>query len=205
MSYRVHECFYSLQGEGVQAGRPAVFCRFSGCNLWDGTEAGRASSPCRHCDTDFVAARVYATAEELAETLRALWPGDPRAHGWCVMTGGEPALQLDTALLAAVHAAGFRIAAETNGSLPLTSGLDWVTVSPKPCTPLAVTHGDECKLLYPLGLDPADFLALDFRHFILQPLDDGRLAANTEAALAYCLAHPAWRLGLQQHKLLHLR
>lgn len=203
MSYRVHELFYSIQGEGLNAGRAAVFCRFSGCNLWDGRRESRAAAPCAFCDTDFAGSTNYETAASLVCEIRRLWPQPDPAHALCVLTGGEPALQVDEPLLTLLHEAGFFVAIETNGSLPLPKGLDWITVSPKPGVALAVSAGDELKLLYPYRQDPADFLGLSFRHFLLQPIDEGSgPLAKAPETLAYCLAHPPWRLGVQLHKLL---
>lgn len=208
--YAVKEIFYTLQGEGMQAGRPAVFCRFAGCNLWSGREADRATATCRFCDTDFVGTDGpgggrFATAVELAAEVTARWPGDAGAP-LVVCTGGEPLLQLDAELLEAFHAAGFEVAVETNGTQPAPAGLDWVCVSPKAGAELLLTSGDELKLVFPQdGADPAAFLALDFEHFLLQPMDGPQLAEHTRLAVEYCLAHPAWRLSLQTHKLLGLR
>lgn len=207
MSYHVKEIFYTLQGEGGQSGRAAVFCRFAGCNLWSGREQDRAGAVCTFCDTDFVGTDGpgggrFADAQSLAAAVAARWPtGQPRALVVC--TGGEPALQLDQAAVDALHAAGFEIAIETNGTLPLPQGLDWVCVSPKGESELQVRAGDELKLVYPQpGVEPAAFEALEFRHFFLQPMDGPAAAANTRAAVDYCLAHPRWRLSLQTHKLL---
>ena len=209
--YTVKEIFYTLQGEGVQAGRPAVFCRFSGCNLWTGREADRGTATCRFCDTDFVGVGPdggkFATPEALAEAVAARWPG-PGVGGrpFVVCTGGEPLLQLDAAAVAALHARGFEVAVETNGTQPVPAGVDWVCVSPKADAPLAVTGGDELKLVYPQELAPPErFEGMGFRHLLLQPMDGPSVAANTRAAIAYCLAHPAWRLSLQAHKTLGLR
>jgi len=205
MAYRVREIFASLQGEGVQAGRVAVFLRFAGCNLWSGREADRATARCRFCDTDFVGGTVHDDADALAAAVAAAWPAGGAAR-LVVITGGEPALQLDDALVAALRRHDFRIAVESNGTLPLPEGLDWVCVSPKAGAALAVTRGDELKLVYPQpGLDPADLERLDFTHFLLQPMDGAAREANTAQALAYCLDHPRWRLGLQLHKILGLR
>ena len=198
MAYRVKEIFYTLQGEGAQAGRPAVFCRFSGCNLWSGRPEDRATAKCRFCDTDFVGADagVFATAEELAQTIAATFPVlDPQAYGgrkpYIVFTGGEPALQLTRELIDRLHALGFELGVESNGTLPLPEGLDWITVSPKGSNPLATTSGHELKLVWPQqGCSPEDFEDLDFRHFLLQPCDDPRNKANTRECIAYCLLHP---------------
>jgi 7-carboxy-7-deazaguanine synthase len=209
MSYAVKELFYTLQGEGANAGRPAVFCRFAGCNLWSGREADRAAAVCRFCDTEFVGTDGpgggrFATADQLAAAVTAAWPaGDPGARPLVVCTGGEPLLQLDAPLIDALHAAGFEIAVETNGTLPRPTGLDWVCVSPKAEAELVLTEGDELKLVYPQeGAPPERYAGLHFREFFLQPMDGPEREANTRAALAYCLAHPRWRLSLQTHKLL---
>lgn len=214
MAYTVRECFYTLQGEGAQAGRPAVFLRFSGCNLWTGREADRATATCRFCDTDFVGVGPdggrFATAESLAAHVAARWPREAggRARPLVVCTGGEPLLQLDAAAIDALHAAGFDIAVETNGTQPVPPGLDWVCVSPKANAPLVATRGHELKLVYPQrepDAQPERFAHLDFERFSLQPMDGTDLAANVRAALAYCLAHPQWRLSLQTHKTLGIR
>lgn len=208
MSYAVKEIFYTLQGEGRQAGRPAVFCRFSGCNLWSGREEDRATSVCTFCDTDFVGmdgpgGGRFADAKALAAAVAAAWTGATRAERFTVLTGGEPLLQVDVALIEALHAEGFAIAVETNGTIAPPEGLDWVCVSPKSPAPLAVTSGQELKLVFPQPeLDPSRFDGLDFADFLLQPMDGPAQAANTAAAIAYCLAHPRWRLSLQTHKLL---
>lgn len=208
MGYAVKEVFATLQGEGAQAGRAAVFCRFAGCNLWSGREADRASAACRFCDTDFVGldgpgGGRFADADALAGAVEAAWTGGP-ADRYVVFTGGEPLLQLDGALLAAVRARGFELAVETNGTLDAPPGLDWVTVSPKAGAPWRLRSGSELKLVFPqAGLEP-DALpdGLAFRHRWLQPMDGPDRAANTAAAVAYCLAHPAWRLSLQTHKMI---
>ena len=208
--YTVKEIFYTLQGEGMQAGRPAVFCRFAGCNLWSGREADRATATCSFCDTDFVGVGPdggrFATAEALAEAVASRWPAAGGGRPLVVCTGGEPLLQLDGPAIDALHALGFEVAVETNGTQPAPPGLDWVCVSPKANAPLVLTSGDELKLVYPQDLAPPDrFEGLGFRHLLLQPMDGPDLPANTEAAVAYCLAHPAWRLSLQTHKTLGLR
>jgi 7-carboxy-7-deazaguanine synthase (Cx14CxxC type) len=208
--YSVKEIYYTLQGEGAQVGRPAVFLRFAGCNLWTGREADRAAAVCRFCDTDFVGTDgpgggQFATAEALAEAVAGAWPGapTPEAQPYVVCTGGEPLLQLDHAAIEALHARGFAVGVETNGTLPVPGGLDWVCVSPKARADLVVTAGDELKLVFPQeGAPPERYAGLAFAHFFLQPMDGPARAANTEAALAYCLAHPPWRLSLQTHKLL---
>ena len=207
MGYAVKEIFYTLQGEGAHAGRAAVFCRFTGCNLWSGREADREAAACRFCDTDFVGSDGvgggrFGDAGQLAAAIEAAWGGAAGAR-FVVFTGGEPMLQLDAPLLAAVRARGFESAVETNGTLAPPPGLDWVCVSPKAGAPLRLRAGHELKLVYPQpGLDPADLADLDFRHFWLQPMDGARRAANTAAAVAYCMAYPAWRLSLQTHKLI---
>ncbi|MDE2486006.1 MAG: 7-carboxy-7-deazaguanine synthase [Alphaproteobacteria bacterium] len=207
MSYAVKEIFLTLQGEGGQAGRAAVFCRFAGCNLWSGREADRAGAVCTFCDTDFVGmdgpgGGRFASAEELAAAVEAAWRGG-NGERLVVLTGGEPLLQVDEALIAALHGRGFSLALETNGTLAAPAGLDWICVSPKADAPLAQTRGQELKLVYPqAGVDPARFEGLDFERFLLQPMDGPELAANTAAAIAYCLAHPRWRLSVQTHKYL---
>ena len=209
MSYAVKEIFYTLQGEGAQAGRPAVFCRFAGCNLWSGREEDRAEATCRFCDTDFVGTDGdgggrFADAETLADAVAARWPGG--GAPFVVCTGGEPLLQLDAPLVAALHARGFQVAVETNGTLPPLPGLDWICVSPKAGAPLRLTEGDELKLVVPQpGTDLAALERLPFRYFLLQPMDGAELAANTRLAVELCLRHPRWRLSLQTHKLLGIR
>ena len=201
MTYTVKEIFYTLQGEGAQAGRPAVFLRFAGCNLWTGREADRDTAQCRYCDTDFVGGDKFADAETLAEAVAALWPGGGTPYVVC--TGGEPTLQLDAVLVDALHARGFQVAIETNGTRPLPPGLDWVCVSPKAGTELAVVAGDELKLVWPQhGADPEALAALGFRHHFLQPMDCADHAAATQECVRYCLTHPRWRLSLQTHKLI---
>ena len=205
--YSVKEVFYSLQGEGVQAGRPAIFCRFAGCSLWSGREQDRGQAVCRFCDTDFrgtdgPGGGRFPDAFSLARRVRAAWPSG-EGRPFVVCTGGEPLLQLDAALVAALHAQGFEVAVETNGTRPAPPGIDWLCVSPKAGAPLALTGGDELKLVYPQpGAEPERFAALPFTHHLLQPMDGPDLAANTGAAVAYCKAHPTWRLSLQTHKLL---
>jgi 7-carboxy-7-deazaguanine synthase (Cx14CxxC type) len=213
MTYGVKEIFYTLQGEGAWVGRPAVFCRFAGCNLWSGLEQDRATAVCRFCDTDFVGTGGpdggrFATAEALALAVARAWPrqASARAQPLVVCTGGEPLLQLDAPALRALHAAGFQVAIETNGTLAAPPGLDWICVSPKAAAPLVLTRGDELKLVYPQeDAPPERFAELDFRHFSLQPMDGPRRAANTAAALKYCLEHPQWRLSLQTHKIIGIR
>jgi 7-carboxy-7-deazaguanine synthase len=206
VSYTVKEIFKTLQGEGAQAGRPAVFCRFTGCNLWSGREQDRADAICQFCDTDFVGTDGsgggrFESAAELAQAIGQAWAGEaPRR--FVVFTGGEPLLQLDAALIEAVHRLGFEIAVETNGTQDAENGIDWICVSPKAGTPLKQRCGDELKLVYPqTGIDPAEFFGLQFDHFWLQPMDGPDRAANTAAAIAYCMAHPHWRLSVQMHKL----
>ncbi|WP_119304743.1 7-carboxy-7-deazaguanine synthase [Dongia deserti] len=207
MSYAVKEIFKTLQGEGAQVGRVAVFCRFSGCNLWSGREADREAAVCRFCDTEFVGVNGlgggrFDSPDELAEALEATWQGD-YARRFVVFTGGEPLLQLDDDLLQAVKERGFECAVETNGTQPVPKGLDWICVSPKAGASLVVVRGSELKLVYPQSnLDPESLEALEFEHWWLQPMDGSNRQANTDAAIAYCLAHPRWRLSLQTHKLL---
>lgn len=214
MTYTVKEIFYTLQGEGINAGRPAVFCRFSGCNLWSGREADRATATCRFCDTDFVGVGPdggkFATADALAAAVQARWPVDAPAgvRPFVVCTGGEPLLQLDRAAIDALHAAGFEIAVESNGTVAAPDGIDWLCVSPKARAPLVQTRGQELKLVYPQAEpegDPARFEALGFEHLLLQPMDGPEREANTAAAIAYCLAHPRWRLSVQTHKVIGVR
>jgi 7-carboxy-7-deazaguanine synthase (Cx14CxxC type) len=209
MTYSIKEIFYTLQGEGRHAGRAAVFCRFAGCNLWSGREADRPTATCTFCDTDFVGTNgagggKFSTAEKLVAAIAAEWRGD--ANRFVVCTGGEPLLQLDAALISELHAKGFEIAIETNGTLEPPPGLDWICVSPKAGAPLALKRGNELKLVFPqAGAEPTRFEALTFDHFLLQPMDGPALAENTAAATAYCLAHPRWRLTLQTHKMIGIR
>ena len=208
--YTVKELFYTLQGEGANAGRAAVFCRFAGCNLWTGREEDRADAVCRFCDTDFVGVGPdggkFATAALLAEAVAARWPAGTGGRPLVVCTGGEPLLQLDAEAVEALHARGFEVAVETNGTRPPPPGLDWICVSPKVGAPLVLTAGDELKLVYPQeGGDPTRFAGLDFRHFFLQPMDGPEVAVNTGRAVAYCLAHPQWRLSVQTHKVVGIR
>jgi len=208
--YAVKEIFYSLQGEGAHSGRAAIFCRFAGCNLWSGRERDRAQAVCAFCDTAFVGTDgllggKYRDAASLANQIAQLWPLTDRSRGWVVCTGGEPLLQLDGALLNALHAQSLAVALETNGTQPLPATLDWVCVSPKVGATLVLTQGDELKLVYPQpGLNPADYLGLDFQHFFLQPQavpnDALQTQENIRASVAYCLAHPDWRLSVQSHK-----
>jgi 7-carboxy-7-deazaguanine synthase (Cx14CxxC type) len=199
-----------LQGEGAQAGQAAVFCRFAGCNLWSGLEADRATAVCRFCDTDFVGmdgdgGGRFAGADALADAVEAAWVGGD-AHRLVVLTGGEPLLQVDARLVAALHARGFRVAVETNGTQAAPAGLDWVCVSPKAGAALVLRSGDELKLVYPQpAAMPEAFAGLGFRHFLLQPMDGPEVVANTAAAIDYCLRHPQWRLSMQTHKALGLR
>jgi 7-carboxy-7-deazaguanine synthase len=210
MSYAVKEIFYTLQGEGGLTGRPAVFCRFSGCNLWSGREEDRAEAVCTFCDTDFVGmdgsgGGRYPDTAALAEAVAAAWP-ESAGSRFVVCTGGEPLLQLDPPLVDALHARGFDIAIETNGTIPPPAGIDWVCVSPKAGAPVVVTAGDELKVVVPqVGLDPLDFAGLDFGRFSVQPMDGPDRARNTELAIAFCLAHPQWQLSLQTHKITGIR
>lgn len=210
MGYAVKEIFYTLQGEGRNAGRAAVFCRFAGCNLWSGREKDRADAVCTFCDTDFVGTNgsgggKFTDADSLADAVAGAWPAGAAARPLAVLTGGEPLLQVDEALTAALRARGFEIAVETNGTLRPPGGIDWLCVSPKAGAELAITSGDELKLVYPQdGVDPADYESLAFDHFLLQPLD-GPDPTTTKQAVDYCLAHPQWRLTLQNHKQLGIR
>ena len=212
--YTVKEIFYTLQGEGYQAGRPSVFCRFSGCNLWTGREADRAGAVCTFCDTDFFGigpdGGKFDTAAALASRVASLWPASHVSDSkpYVVCTGGEPLLQLNVALVAAFHTEGFEVAVETNGTQEAPAGIDWMCVSPKAAAPLRLVSGDELKLVYPQierEAQPECFEHLAFRHFSLQPMDGPHLSENTRRAVEYCLAHPKWRLSLQTHKLLGLR
>ncbi len=209
MTYSVKEIFLTLQGEGGQAGRPAVFCRFAGCNLWTGREADRAGATCNFCDTDFIGVDgpgggKFAAADDLAEAVAAKWRGGERER-LVVCTGGEPLLQLDPPLISALHARGFAIAVETNGTVPAPPGLDWICVSPKADVPLAQNSGQELKLVFPQpGVDPERYARLAFERFSLQPMDGPDRDAATTAAIDYCLAHPQWRLSVQTHKYLGL-
>lgn len=210
MSYAVKEIFYTLQGEGRNAGRAAVFCRFTGCNLWSGREQDRARAICRFCDTDFIgtdgtSGGRFGSADDLARAIEAAWNGGAMHH-LVVLTGGEPLLQVDAELIAALHARGFEIAVETNGTQGAPPSIDWLCVSPKAGADLVLTEGDEIKLVYPqIGAEPERYVGLAFDHFILQPMDGPDRASNTAAAVAYCLAHPTWRLGVQTHKDLGIR
>ena len=212
MSYAVKEIYYTLQGEGAQTGRAAVFCRFSGCNLWSGHEEDRASAICQFCDTDFVGTDgrgggKFFSAQELARAVASTWTASyfSRSRPYVVCTGGEPLLQLDEDLVAAFHAKGFEVAIETNGSRLPPPGIDWVCVSPKAGSELLLRSGDELKLVYPqAGAEPENFQHLDFQRFFLQPMDGPERDANINLAIEYCLLHPQWRLSLQTHKLLGL-
>jgi 7-carboxy-7-deazaguanine synthase (Cx14CxxC type) len=210
VSYAVKEIFLTLQGEGAHAGRAAVFCRFAGCNLWSGREEDRASAICRFCDTDFVGTdgtlgNRYATEEELAETIAAQWTGDD-CNRYVVLTGGEPLLQVDGPLIAALHARGFAIAVETNGTIEAPEGLDWICVSPKAGASLVLGRGHELKLVYPqAGAEPEKFAGLAFERFSLQPMDGPDIVENAARAVEYCLRHPQWRLSVQTHKSLGIR
>jgi 7-carboxy-7-deazaguanine synthase (Cx14CxxC type) len=213
VSYAVKEIYYTLQGEGAQTGRAAVFLRFAGCNLWSGREEDRASATCRFCDTDFVGVDGpgggrFSDAASLAAAVSGAWaaPRPDRGRPLVVCTGGEPLLQVDDALVEALHGVGFEIAVETNGTRGAPEGIDWITVSPKAGTELRLTTGNELKLVYPqAGAEPGRYEALDFPAFFLQPMDSPSRDANVAAAVAYCLAHPRWRLSLQTHKLAGLR
>ncbi len=210
MSYSIKEIFFTLQGEGANTGRPAVFCRFTGCNLWTGHEKDRGSAVCQFCDTDFVGTDgegggQFASAVDVAEAVLSKWPvqSSPRIRPLVVCTGGEPLLQLDEALTTAFHQAGFEVAIETNGTRPAPPGVDWVCVSPKAGADLILRAGHELKLIFPqIGAEPVLYENLDFQHFFLQPMDGPLREENTRLALRYCLEHPQWRLSLQTHKLL---
>ena len=210
MSYAVKEIFLTLQGEGAHAGRAAVFCRFAGCNLWSGREEDRASATCRFCDTDFVGTdgtlgNRYVSAEELADTVARQWTGDD-CNRYVVLTGGEPLLQVDAPLIAALHARGFTIAVETNGTIEAPEGLDWICVSPKAGAGLVQRRGQELKLVYPqAGAEPENFVGLAFERFSLQPMDGPDVIENAARAVDYCLRHPQWRLSLQTHKSIGIR
>jgi 7-carboxy-7-deazaguanine synthase len=210
MSYTVKEIFYTLQGEGAQSGRAAVFCRFSGCNLWSGREEDRSRAVCQFCDTDFVGVGPdggrFASANELAEAIDRCWVGRRAGRKYVVCTGGEPLLQLDEDLIEALHQRGFEVAVETNGTKPAPVSLDWICVSPKAGAPFVQMSGNELKLVYPQEkAAPEQFAQLAFDHFFLQPMDGSETALNTERAIEYCLAHPQWRLSIQTHKLVGLR
>ncbi|MGO2957475.1 MAG: 7-carboxy-7-deazaguanine synthase [Acetobacter sp.] len=207
MTYSVKEVFLTLQGEGGQAGRAAIFCRFTGCNLWSGREEDRASAICQFCDTDFIGTDgdgggKFPTADSLAAHINALWPQSDTHHKLVVFTGGEPLLQLDDTLIHAMHQVGFKIAVESNGTVQAPEGIDWLCISPKAGGELIQTQGTELKLVYPQsGIDPASLESLDFQQFWLQPMDGPNQADNLQAAIRYCLKHPQWGLSLQTHKL----
>jgi 7-carboxy-7-deazaguanine synthase len=212
MSYAVKEIFYTLQGEGAQAGRAAVFCRFAGCNLWSGREVDRAAAICQFCDTEFVGVDgsgggKFESADSLAAAVERQWPRDASAgRRFVVCTGGEPLLQLDASLIEALHARDFEVSVETNGTIAAPAGVDWLCVSPKAGAQLVQRSGDELKLVYPqAGFDPGQFVSLGFRHFFLSPMDGPSRAENTELAVKYCMEHPQWRLSLQTHKFLGIR
>ncbi len=206
--YSVKEIFYTLQGEGAQSGRASVFCRFTGCNLWSGREQDRVGAICDFCDTDFIGTDgqnggKFKDADTLAARIESFWPKNHEGQRYVVCTGGEPALQLDPPLIAALHARGFEIAIETNGTKPLPPGIDWVCVSPKGRSEVIITEGDELKLVYPQSeAQPERFAQLKFRHFYLQPLDSPLQNSHTRRCIDYCMAHPQWKLSLQTHKLL---
>lgn len=208
MSYAVKEIYYTLQGEGAQTGRPAIFCRFAGCNLWTGHEKDRSEAICQFCDTDFVGTDgpgggKFSSAAELAAIVVSKWPASSRGLPFVVCTGGEPLLQLDSNLIEALHEAGFEIAVETNGTKNSPPGIDWICVSPKAGTKLRLVSGNELKLIFPQsGAEPELFESLNFRYFFLQPMDGPAREENTRLAVQYCLEHPQWRLSLQTHKLL---
>ena len=210
MTYSVKEIFYTLQGEGNQAGRPAVFCRFAGCNLWSGREQDRASAVCQFCDTDFVGTDgelggKFKTAQALAQTIDGLWPTTYPQTKYVVLTGGEPLMQVDEALISALHLAGFEIAVETNGTIGIPEGIDWVCVSPKMGAQLLVHSGDELKVVIPqTGQDMARYAELDFRHFFVQAMDGPLQADNLRRAVDFCKRNPIWKLSLQTHKLLNI-
>jgi 7-carboxy-7-deazaguanine synthase (Cx14CxxC type) len=210
LSYTVKEIFYTLQGEGANTGRAAVFCRFSGCNLWSGREEDRSRAVCQFCDTDFVGTGPdggrFATAEDLAEAVARAWRGEGDDARFVVCTGGEPLLQLDEVLIDNLHEQGFIVAIETNGTRPAPNTIDWVCVSPKAGAELVQRSGDEIKLVYPqTGASPEEFESLDFDHFFLQPMDGESTEENTRLAVEYCMTHPRWRLSVQTHKILGVR
>lgn len=213
MTYKIKELFYTLQGEGANTGRAAVFCRFAGCNLWSGREEDRAGAVCRFCDTDFVGTDgpgggSFSCANSLADGVESLWPekGWKNSHRFVVCTGGEPLLQVDSELIRALHQRGFEVAVETNGTRMPTGEIDWICVSPKAGAPLVLRKGNELKLIYPqVGIDPEQYLALNFQYFFLQPMDGPNVKENEQKAVQYCMTHPQWRLSLQTHKILGLR
>lgn len=208
MKYAVKEIFYTLQGEGAQAGRAAVFCRFSGCNLWTGREADRSSAVCTFCDTDFVGVDgpgggKFASADDLADAVAAKWPNPSHGNPYVVCTGGEPLLQLDRPLIEALHRHNFEVAVETNGTLEAPAEIDWICVSPKANASVVQRTGNELKLVFPQKeIDPVELEGLDFNHFFLQPMDGPNRIINTELAVQFCMQHPRWRLSLQTHKFL---
>ncbi len=210
MSYKVKEIYYTLQGEGAMTGRPAVFCRFSGCNLWSGREQDREKAICKFCDTNFwgtdgVNGGTFKSAKSLAEKVKSLWPKRKKGKPYVVCTGGEPALQLDEKLVNAFHKAGFEIAIETNGTKPLPAGIDWICMSPKANTDIVITKGNELKLVHPQeGIQPKDFEKMDYEEFFLQPMDSPTQQENIKACLEYCMKNPKWRLSLQTHKILDI-
>jgi 7-carboxy-7-deazaguanine synthase (Cx14CxxC type) len=210
MSYSAKEIFYTLQGEGVHTGRAAVFCRFAGCNLWSGREQDRATAVCQFCDTDFVGTDgdgggKFATSDDLAAAVAAKWPQTDEDKRFVVCTGGEPLLQIDAALIEALHRQNFVIAIETNGTIAVPEGIDWVCVSPKANAPLVVTKGNELKVVYPQETSPSVYAGLDFEHFFIQPMDGPNAKEAVQAAIQYCASHPKWRLSLQTHKLIGIR
>jgi 7-carboxy-7-deazaguanine synthase (Cx14CxxC type) len=210
MSYAAKEIFYTLQGEGVHTGRAAVFCRFAGCNLWSGREADRNSAVCQFCDTDFVGTDgdgggSFATADELAAAVASKWPKDDGGKRFVVCTGGEPLLQIDAALIEALHRQNFIIAIETNGTIPVPAGIDWICVSPKSGAELVVTRGDELKVVYPQATDPRVYERLNFEHFFIQPMDGAQAKEALAASIRFCAENPRWRLSLQTHKLIGIR
>ena len=210
MSYAVKEIFYTLQGEGVHTGRAAVFCRFAGCNLWSGREEDRETAICQFCDTDFIGTDgdgggKFATADDLAAAVAAKWPASDAGKRFVVCTGGEPLLQLDAAAIDALHRQNFLIAIETNGTVPVPEGIDWVCVSPKANAKLVVTRGDELKVVYPQEIDPSVYDGLDFANWFIQPKDGPDAAQSVRASIQYCAEHPKWRLSLQTHKLIGIR
>jgi 7-carboxy-7-deazaguanine synthase (Cx14CxxC type) len=211
MTYSVKEIFYTLQGEGANAGRPAVFCRFSGCNLWNGRESDRATAVCKFCDTDFVGTDgsnggKFKQAADLVDAVERLWPKADEKRRFVVLTGGEPIMQVNQALVEAFHARGFSIAVETNGTLPPPQGIDWLCVSPKAGSELVIKSGQELKLVFPQpGMDPNQFTDYDFEHFYLQPMDGILQRENTARAIDYCMRHPRWNLSVQTHKMVGIR
>jgi 7-carboxy-7-deazaguanine synthase len=210
MAYTVKEIFYTLQGEGVHAGRAAVFCRFAGCNLWSGREIDRTTAICTFCDTDFVGTDgegggKFASASELSEAIADFWPKGDFGRRFVVCTGGEPLLQLDPALIEALHSLNFEIALETNGTIAVPLGVDWVCVSPKSGATLVVNEGDELKVVYPQSIDPRTYERLAFRNYFIQPMDGGEAKQSLAAAIEFCAQNPRWRLSLQTHKLIGIR